>query len=44
MSEQIPEPVAEDAPLEPVVTPGDSGVDAGPQDDYDEGDEHGVPV
>lgn len=35
---------AEDAPLEPVTQPGDSGVDAGPQDDYDEEDGHGVPV
>lgn len=34
---------AEDAPLEPVVNPGEPDTDAGPQDDYEE-DGHGVPV
>lgn len=38
-----PEPIAEDAPVPAVDDPGPSGVDAGPQDDYEE-DEHGVPV
>lgn len=38
------EPMPEDAPLEPVVNPGEPDTDAGPQDDYDEEDRHGVPV